>query len=92
MYYDTDWTWVNWNGGGDSVYWQGQGYDAHSTFNKDPDFVNAGEGNYRRNDSLVADMNVTYGGKTWTKYGAFQPSSGGEPPEPGTRHKMRMKK
>jgi len=89
----TSWSFRNSLGSGDTAWWEAQGYDTHSDFNVAPSFVDTSSAvmNYARTDSLSADMNLTYGGKTWTKYGAIQPS-GSAPPEPGTRYKIRMKK
>jgi len=52
------------------------GFDTHSDWATDPGFINAGADDYRRTDSLSADMDLTYGGKRYTLYGAWQPTLG----------------
>ena len=50
--------------------WRACGYDAHSdTVN--PGFTDAANGDFSRT-SASNEMNETYGGKTWTIYGAVQ--------------------
>ncbi|MEW6051946.1 MAG: hypothetical protein AB1644_12910 [Candidatus Zixiibacteriota bacterium] len=53
--------------------WAGRAaHDAHSSFNTvNPGFTNAAGGDFSR-PSAGQEMNVTYGGKTWTRYGAWQ--------------------
>jgi hypothetical protein len=59
--------------------WQSTyGMDAHSTNTVDPVFTNAANGDFSR-PSASGEMNVTYGGKTWTIYGAVQ-NEGESPP------------
>jgi hypothetical protein len=47
------------------------GFDVHSVF-YDPGFNNPAGGDFSR-PSSSQEMNVTYGGKTWTRFGAWQP-------------------
>lgn len=59
------------------AWWQGTaGLDARSTFNVNPNFASIALGDYSRPFSS-AEMNRTYGGKTWTRYGAWQPPADG---------------
>lgn len=56
------------------------GYDLHSTATTNPNFNNVGAGDYSR-PSASGEMNRTYGGRTWTIYGAVQPSAAATPPK-----------
>jgi hypothetical protein len=56
------------------VQWQGYGKDVHSITGTNPGFQDAPNGNYSRPEAS-SQMNGTYGGQTWTLYGAIQ----GEP-------------
>jgi phosphodiesterase/alkaline phosphatase D-like protein len=67
-----------WSGSAlDSAEWinLGYGYDAHSTMSVNPGFSNADGVDFSR-PSAPQEMNLTYGGQTWTRYGAWQPPSG----------------
>ena len=59
--------------------WQGAGFDENSTFHTATNSV--GFNDYANNDfsrpSASGEMDKTYGGKTWTIYGAVQPASVG---------------
>ncbi|OGC91155.1 MAG: hypothetical protein A2W25_10220 [candidate division Zixibacteria bacterium RBG_16_53_22] len=61
----------------DSAEWVnlGYGFDAHSTMSVNPGFINGDGMNFSR-PSAPQEMNLTYGGQTWTRYGAWQPPSG----------------
>jgi hypothetical protein len=66
------WTWESW------IDTNRYGFDQHSTCNAaDPEFNNPSAGDFSRPDTCQ-EMNVTYGGRTWYLYGAWQPD---EPPE-----------
>lgn len=55
--------------------WQSTcGFDANGS-NSDPGFTDAAIGNFSR-PAASGEMNETYGGRTWTVFGAVQPSSG----------------
>jgi hypothetical protein len=50
-------------------------HDLNSTYNTvNPNFVNASNGDFRRSGTL-SEMDVTYGGKRWTSFGAEGASS-----------------
>lgn len=49
-------------------------WDVNSTIGTDPGFNNAGAGDFSR-PSASSEMNRTYGGQTWTVYGAVQESA-----------------
>ena len=51
--------------------WQGVGNDANAD-EADPLFTDPANGDFSRPDTTTAEMNVTYGGKTWTIFGAIQ--------------------
>ena len=55
-------SWATW-----TATWDNHG----STNNVNPGFVDGTHGNFAR-DTSVHEMNQTYGGRTWTKYGAIQ--------------------
>jgi len=61
--------------------WQASGFDVH-TRAVNPSFVPSNP-HFARTDSLNIEMNVEYGGKRWTLFGAWQPGSTPEcdPPE-----------
>jgi hypothetical protein len=67
--YDND---RNWSG------WQSSGFDTHGR-NANPMLADPAHGNFSRNVS-VGEMDTTYGGKTWTIYGAWQPNDPLPPP------------
>lgn len=52
-------------------------HDLNSTFNtKNPGFASAATGDFSRPGQTTNEMQVTYGGRTWTRFGAVQPGSG----------------
>ena len=51
--------------------WQSCGFDQHGAI-ANPGFANVSANNFSR-PSSTAEINVTYGGKTWTRIGAWQP-------------------
>jgi hypothetical protein len=53
------------------------GHDIRSSFGVNPGFDDAANGDFSR-PSAGTEMNRTYGGKTWTKYGAVQDAGEGE--------------
>ncbi len=59
---------VNWTG------WRNAGFDARGTW-ANPNLADPGNRDFSR-PSSAQEMNRTYGGKTWTRYGAWQPPSG----------------
>jgi hypothetical protein len=71
MYYGGSMTW---NGAGFTT-WQLRGFDIFSTNTVNPNFANPGAGDYSRPGALQ-EMNLTYGGRTWTRFGGWQPPSG----------------
>lgn len=54
--------------------WQAAGKDVNSSHTTNPGFSNAATFNFTRPDA-PAEMNQTYGGRTWTIYGAIQPEA-----------------
>jgi hypothetical protein len=54
---------INW------TQWRARGFDTHS-YNANPQFTDASAGNFSR--PAVTEMNRTYGGRVWTKFGAVQ--------------------
>ncbi len=58
--------------------WRSLGWDVRSVFTTaaNNDFTNVAAGDYSR-PSPQLEMNQTYGGRTWTRYGAWQPTGGG---------------
>ncbi|MGB5107527.1 MAG: hypothetical protein WBP29_02670, partial [Candidatus Zixiibacteriota bacterium] len=54
--------------------WRALGHDTHS-FNTNPGLANPAGRDFSR-PSSVQEMNVTYGGRTWTRFGAWQPAGG----------------
>lgn len=81
MYYDPDQSFngyanngtQNWSG------WQALGLDTHGQWN-DPGFTDPANGDFSR-PNASQEMNVTYGGRTWYLFGAWQP--GDPPPDTG---------
>lgn len=63
-------------------YWQAKGWDVHGSYGVDPDFdsVNAADpwAGFFRSNAPSSEMNMYYGGRLWTKFGAVQDAS--EPP------------
>lgn len=55
-----------------SVWQSTLGFDVRSTFGVNPNFASIATGDYSR-PSSDQEMNRVYGGKTWTRYGAWQP-------------------
>jgi hypothetical protein len=51
------------------IQWRSAGFDTHG-FNANPNFANPAGGDFSR--PSVTEMNRTYGGRTWTKFGAIQ--------------------
>ncbi|RKX26597.1 MAG: hypothetical protein DRP47_07940 [Candidatus Zixiibacteriota bacterium] len=75
LYYNTaGYSWCRNSTYYDSTDWKALGYDAHSYIHTDPGFNNAAAGDFSR-PSASDEMNRTYGGRTWTVYGAVQPDS-----------------
>lgn len=57
-------------------WWQNTaGFDFRSKFGTNPNFANPASADFSRPTSSQ-EMNRTYGGKTWTRYGAWQPPGG----------------
>ncbi len=54
--------------------WRNAGFDVNS-ININPNFAGASFGDFTR-PSSTQEMNRTYGGRIWTRYGAWQPPSG----------------
>lgn len=72
MYYTSSGS-LTWYGNGSSrtwSQWQALGMDVHSSNDVDPGLA----ADFSR--SATGEMNRTYGGKTWTIYGAWQPTAG----------------
>jgi len=55
----------------DSDSWQSHGFDTHSKIGINPQFANYANEDFSRPDA-PQEMNLTYGGRTWTKFGAIQ--------------------
>jgi hypothetical protein len=54
--------------------WRDNGFDAHC-FNVNPGLTNPANLDFSRNSSSQ-EMSQTYGGRSWTRFGAWQPSGG----------------
>jgi hypothetical protein len=75
MYYLTGYNFTESPTSGNFATWQGLGWDAHGVFGIDPGFTNALGGDFSRLSS-GQEINQTYGGRTWTRFGGWQPPSG----------------
>lgn len=78
MYYDH--TSPTWSANGDFTWstWKStRGFDTHGSDGVNPSFNNPSADDFSRPGSSQ-EMNLTYCGRTWTRYGAWQPSGGDE--------------
>lgn len=76
FYYAPSYTFnINWNAK-TLTQWRNYGFDVHSTTGVNPGFADPANGDFSR-PSLSQEMNLTYGGRTWTRYGAWQPGDEG---------------
>ncbi|MGB5105839.1 MAG: hypothetical protein WBP29_15255 [Candidatus Zixiibacteriota bacterium] len=55
--------------------WRGLGFDTHS-LNTNPGLINPAGSDFSR-PLATQEMNVTYGGRNWTRFGAWQPAGSG---------------
>ncbi len=75
MYYDPITSFSGYLDGSDNwtfSAWQAHGLDVHGVF-ANPNFDDVVNGNVARTSS-TQEMNLSYGGRTWTRYGAWQPT------------------
>ncbi len=56
--------------------WRSAGFDASGSNGTNPNFASSNLQDFSR-PAAAAEMNRTYAGKTWTRFGAWQPTSGG---------------
>jgi len=84
MYYVATFSgWCLPDGGNNWTHWKTTcGFDVRGSNGVNPGFTNPGSGDFSRSSSSQ-EMNVTYGGKTWTRFGAWQPAE--TIATPGTR-------
>jgi len=63
---------INWSSRALTYWRETLGHDVHTRF-YDPGFTDAANGDFSRPTSSQEMHSVTYGGKTWTRFGAWQP-------------------
>lgn len=68
------------NTGTNFASWQAAGFDVHGSATTNPNFTASHTNNFSR-PSASGEMARTYGGQTWTVYGAKQPTAGVTPPK-----------